>query len=134
MKSLIPVSKAKTAYGLLSEIATLALAEPKRMRMAVFLDTRAAVHWGDHAPACGTVGCIAGWTCVLTGNNRGVWPVMERAMDVLGLSYKEGAALFLIPRLCNEEKQGTAVHARHVVAHIRRFQKRYATQLKAKKV
>lgn len=132
-KGKIPVSKAKTAYGLLSEIAALSLAEPKRMRMGVFLATNVTSgDWGDEMPACRTIGCIAGWTTVLTKSGGG--DVSEEARLALGLTTQQSVELFLYKRLCQSFGQGTARHSRRVVSHIRRFQKKYKAQLLAKKV
>lgn len=129
--SLLPVSKAKTAFGLLSEIAKLTLKEPKRMRMDIWggREHNASSELYDltQAPACGTVGCIGGWTDVLTKQKRG------KAGETLGLTSAQEDALFM-PGLMFDNEQGTPKHARKVVAHIKRFQKKYATQLRKKRV
>lgn len=138
-RSLIPKSKAKTAYGLLSEIAKLALAEPKRLRMGMWLDREAALTFED-APACGTVGCIAGWAVMLRGTRK-----QQREMEtnvycdfsdapaaaVLGLDSDQAHELFN-PQV--DGSYGTLTHARNAVRRIRRFQKQHAKQLKAKAV
>jgi hypothetical protein len=138
-KSLLPKSKAKTAYGLLSEIAKLALAEPKRLRMGMWLDRKAARTFAD-APACGTVGCIAGWAVMLRGTRQqqremenSVYCVLADApaTAVLGLDRGQAEELFN-PNV--DGSYGTLTHARNAVRRIRRFQKEHAAQLKAKKV
>lgn len=130
MTKKIPTSRAKTAYGVLSDIARLTQREPKRMRMAA---------WGGEAnnagyldsrllPACNTVGCIGGWTNLLTGTTGSC-----HAETVLGLTREQANDLFYGP-LCTEDGQGTVRHARRVVGLIRRFQRAHRQQLLAKKV
>lgn len=132
MKSLIPKSKAKTAYGLLSEVAALVRAEPKRLAMAIWTTD------GDEDlpptgvfPACGTVGCIGGWTETLM-RERGI--EYPDAPTILGLVGEQSALLFCPSRLMNAANQQTPEHAAETVAHIHKFQKRYRAQLLAKKV
>jgi len=131
----IPTSKAKTAYGLLSEVAALALAEPKRIDMSRWVcreGSPSQYEWDYVAPlrgypACGTVGCIGGWVDTLTRKKVG------DAYDTLGLGLDAGNELFMPPWWADRDTQSRA-HARKVVAHIRKFQKKYASQLKRKKV
>lgn len=132
-KTHLPISTAKTAYSLLSDIAQLALDEPKRMRMATVL----AVGDTNSFPACKTVGCIAGWTDMLTTTSATMeWGeiIMERATATLGLTTRQRDELFCDGRLCGARNQQTPKHAKSVVAHIRRFQKKNRAQLIAKKV
>lgn len=125
--TLIPTSKAKTAYSLLSDIVKLTVDEPRRMRMQ---------SWGgdignaeflapSKRPACNTVGCIGGWTTVLRPG-----PTAEK---VLGLTGEQADELFFGP-LCADPNQGSPNHARKVVALIRKFQKKYRAQLLKTKV
>lgn len=140
--SLIPVSKAKTAFGLLSEVAKVALAEPKRIYMGLWggqkgnfsrltSDVTSSGYENiglhiDKRPACDTVGCIGGWTEALKPG--------KAASLRLGLSPTQAECLFYPYRLCEEPNQGTLAHAKKVVAHIKRFQKKYSSQLKRTKV
>lgn len=123
-KSLIPKSKAKTAFGLLSEIAALAIEEPMRMTMNNWYLRPGA--WKEPRrgfPACNTVGCVGGWTETLVPN--------AGADRTLGLSQAQEVELFY-PRLLMKDGIAhgqTLAHARKVVAHIRRFQKKYRGQL-----
>lgn len=134
----MPKSRAKTAYGLLGEIARLALAEPKRIRMAWWLTDPGAMP-EDKRPACGTVGCIGGWVLTLKGTRaqqrdalRGaVTDAGDNAAAILGLKESQAHALF-DPFV--RGRAGTVTQARAVAARIRRFQKQYAAQLKAKAV
>jgi hypothetical protein len=129
MTTKLPTSQAKTAYGLLSDIAKLALTEPKRMWMCA---------WGGEAgnacdyyalgdgPACGTVGCIGGWTDVLRPRGD--------AWETLGLTGEQRSELFEPRALIRDPEQGTLAHAKRVAAHIRRFQRTYRAQLLRTKV
>jgi hypothetical protein len=127
----IPRSQATTAYDLLSDVVAVVLAEPKRLRMAVplWLDVRKLL---DDAPACGTVGCVAGWTVMLKDRPSNVdFSVCERAGDILGLTERQQMELFYtFPKAAG----GTTRHAKEEVRLIRKFQKKYARQLKAKAV
>lgn len=136
MKAL-PKSKAKTAYGLLSEVAKLIVAEPKRYDQRNYLltpDGPNASMFSDF-PACGTIGCVAGWVVTLKAKRGRRTPnedVCEVAADLLGLHDSQVNGLFgmfTVPGLSQ-----TAIHASNGASHIRRFQKAHAAQLKAKKV
>jgi hypothetical protein len=139
-KNLIPKSKAANAYDLLSEVARAVTAEPKRLRMGTWLDTKAKRRLGVEAPACGTIGCIAGWSVMLSGSRtlrremaRGVYfnYYETPASGLLGLDEEQSEELF---NTDVEGRFGTRAHARNAVRRIRAFQQKYATQLKAKAV
>lgn len=130
----IPKSRAKTAFALLSEVRTLILAEPLRYDQGSWLnrieDTPEAY---EQFPACGTVGCVAGWVATLKAKHKfDPEEAIQIAQDVLGLDDEQEYELF------NEEAAGgksqSLDHAREGARHIRRFQKKYCTQLLAKKV
>lgn len=122
-----PTSRAKTAYGLLSDIAKLALQEPKRMAMAEWMmDERRDSAPDRGFPKCGSVGCIGGWTEALRPRNR--------ADQTLGLSIAQEDELFYDPKLTCADHQQTVAHAKAVARHIAKFQRKYAKQLKAKRV
>jgi hypothetical protein len=58
-------------------------------------------------PACGTVACFAGWTCILSGEQVNVdadaviledgslLPIRDRAADLLGLDFEQAWELFI---------------------------------------
>lgn len=130
----IPKSKAKTAYGLLSEIATLALAEPLRLHMGVWKadptdpdqEWCSGVKAGELTyPACNTVACIGGWAETLKPH--------QPVGITLGLDLNRLEELTQ-PSWWRTREGQTPEHARKAVAHIRRFQKKYRAQLLAKKV
>ena len=119
-----PTSKATNAYDLLTDIGKIAIADPRRMRMKVWslAGDHELLRWGipptEH-PACGTVGCIGGWANIL------------RPHSTLGLTARMRMELFFNDTLCRAADQGTLAHAKRVVAHIRKFQRKYAKRLKA---
>lgn len=143
-KKAMPKSKAKTAYGLLSEIRRLILEEPERYDQNQYLLTKEAFSWKfeqPSAPACGTIGCVAGWTCALKGLR---WPrneaVLDQARIILGVDEAAATSLFRFdavplrsPSLF-EKRVTPQRHARLGARHIAKFQKKYAAQLKAKRV
>lgn len=143
----IPKSKAKTAWGLLADVKRAILAEPKRADMGVFRRTVRPEHGG---PACGTVGCFAGWVTLLHNPRwpappSSVWepsPIANKAHEILG----EGCNFYTVPGpddyvfnsgdgdACQRTRAGTKAHARAVVARIDKFMRVNAKVLKAKKV
>lgn len=141
--NLIPRSKAKTAYGLLSEVARLILEEPKcyNQRTWVCLVTDGFPSPAEF-PACGTIGCVAGWVTTLKipdkvaattryGGGRSKL-VMYQAQDILGLDSLQNEELFDGDAARGEPC--TRQYARSGASHIRRFQRKYRAQLLAKKV
>jgi hypothetical protein len=131
-KNAMPVSKAKTAYGLLSEIRKLILEEPKRYDQCATLvhGADASEFYGDKLPACGTVACVGGWVLVLKG--FGVHDSLDKAWGVLGQPTDDMWDLFEADRAGS--RGNIAAHAKRGAAHIAKFQKKYAAQLKAKRV
>lgn len=134
--ALIPKSKAKTAYDLLSEVIALIRAEPKRYNQNRFIGRQGEAPTGAAPigyPACGTVGCVAGWVATLKSPGGFSYGATESiARRVLGLDYVVAEQLFAGGIVPGEPQ--TVAHARHGAAHIRRFQKQYEKQLKAKRV
>lgn len=131
MKNLIPKSRAKTAYGLLSEVRRLILAEPKRYDQATYI-AREPTWYLKELPACGTIGCVAGWVATLKHGKPFTYAQTPTiAASILGLGH-EWADLFTPSAALG--KAQSPQHARSGAALIRRFQKKYAKQLKAKRV
>jgi len=144
-KDLVPKSKAKTAYGLLSDIAKTITDEPKRYNQGQWLVTlnddqrKAYEAYGDPAPKCGTIGCVAGWAVTLkraplistffNGDS-----VQATAADLLDLSTDQQSELFGVPDQFEGKEPQTRAYARMGVAHIRKFQKKYRAQLLKTKV
>lgn len=134
-KHRIPKSRAKTAYGLLTEIENIAAVEPKRIAMRVcLLRGRYLSNYSSYdKPACQTVGCIAGWTYVLTHTanvNEFNLADTDHAGTILGLTCEQQQELFY-PNLTCDKDQQTRSHAHAVIKHIRAFKAKYSRQLRA---
>ena len=141
-KMLMPVSNATNAYDLLTDVAKLVLDEPRRLKMD---DWITPVEWlpeKHKAPACGTVGCIAGWVSTLTptqtyksalGGTYAEEPV-DQGCRVLGV--EDAYDLFTRRSLVldGERNGGTLKHARNVVKAIKAFQKGHEKRLREKSV
>lgn len=139
----IPRSKAKTAYGLLSEVRRLILEEPKRYNQRWWiarLDGKNGALYlsreqDDIVPACGTVACVAGWVATLKVGNRFTADMAEYvATQKLGLDSDQALELFKESAVPMNLTPQTEAYAKAGAAHIASFQKKYAAQLKAKRV
>ena len=137
-KNAMPKSKAKTAYGLLSEIRKLILEEPRRYDQEAW---RYSTHNTAMAPACGTTACVAGWVVTLKSTafeGRDWEMISDEAARILGLDKARIDSFELFDSnaagYCGYDIRSRTRHAKRGAAHIEAFQKKYATQLKAKKV
>lgn len=130
---LIPKSRAKTAYTLLTEVRELILSEPLRYNQRDWL-SRVEEHEGVCLfPKCGTVGCVAGWVATLKEGRSFDWAKSaDLARPILGLSYDQGEELFNGGAVRGTSQ--TVEHAKAGAQHIAAFQKKYRAQLLAKKV
>ena len=133
-------SNATNAYDLMTDIAAYILEEPKRIWMGFWMvQGNEAIRdaLDKTGPACGTVGCIAGNTCLLTGriprSQHNVWP---RATQIL--SGKNGElesdldTLFLDTKV--PARYGTKRYAQIVASRIREFQYDHEADLRAIKI
>lgn len=139
----LPKSKAKTAYGLLSEVRRLILAEPKRYDQTTYVarvggagrsaDLDAI---GLKRPDCGTVGCVAGWVATLKAERAFASELTGLvAANILGLDQEQRGELFRGNALGNiKASKQTKRYAVAGAAHIAKFQEKHAKQLKAKAV
>lgn len=141
-KTALPTSRAKTAYGLLSEIRRLILAEPKRYNQKRYLERvdanspwiDAGVLSASDAAPCGTRACVAGWVVTLQhGADATYLSAAVDAQEILGLDCDAADALFA-GHAAGTTTPGTKAHAKAGAAHIARFQKQHAAQLKATRV
>lgn len=153
-------SRAKTAWGHLLHVRRLIEAEPKRYDQGDWIDRKtndslvldeAKQH--QKFPACGTVGCLAGWTVIsLTGHNRFRRPsVRGHAERALGLTNQQAVELFdgnavnntyyndqiargLDPDYGADIPGQTKRHLKFGLKHLDAFMKKYKKQLKATKL
>ena len=142
----LPKLKARTAYGLLSQVKQLILEEPKRYNQGIFISKRSnGAYNPEEYPACGTIGCVAGWVTMLVDPREDEdmnWYWFEPtkiAQKALGLEGYQCDLLFdgdAVDALAGWKTpaEGTRAYARLGARHITRFQKRYEKQLKAKKI
>lgn len=145
----LPRSKAKTAFGLLGEVRKIILAEPKRYNQGDSISVRRPRNDGgdesEYWPACGTIGCVGGWVYALKYPGRvrfmqrtSRYPIknpLDAAQEVLGLTDAQASTLFYSSAAgALDWEQGRKNHARRGAAHIARFQKKYAKQLKGTSV
>ncbi len=113
-----------TPIEIFDEIEAMILEEPKRIRMELFRFYMTDLP-EDQRPACGTVGCIAGWAVAIGLNVRGekfekVVEIEDMAQDFLDLNDRQTVRLFYeFP----EEPWGTKEYAEAVVAHMEEFRK-----------
>lgn len=118
----MPKSKAKTAYGLLSEIRSIILANPERY------DQREV----RQESQCGSICCVGGWVTLLKAPRTRQGNRLDRAEQILGINDAVGNELWFAGAAGS--RTDAVAHARRGAAHIAAFQKKYAKQLKAKKV
>lgn len=143
----IPTCRATTAYGWLSFVRQLILDEPKRYHQSTYIARRDGAGHADDPeadgrqmfpgglPACGTVGCVAGWVATLSTSRLFSYFQTEHiARRVLGLSEEQSHELFDGGALHTSATPQSAAYARVGARHIAAFQKKYAKQLKATKV
>jgi hypothetical protein len=140
-KKAMPISKAKNAYDLLTDVIDLIVEEPLRYNQGNWRQTEADDYFATDFPPCGTVCCVGGWVDLLKSKTpakdvedftvaRGVG---ASARQILGLSAPQARELFT-PECTEGSSPQTDEHARLGVLHIRKFQKKYAAKLKAKRV
>jgi hypothetical protein len=114
-------------YGVCADVVRVVLAEPKRADMTCAIK-RAHPYQGG--PACGSVGCFAGWMNLIVfgwAAERGM-PI-QRAEEMLGPDvdmytvgrYKNDVFNSGRGDQCDSTEPQTAEHARAVANRIRRF-------------
>jgi hypothetical protein len=119
-KALIRRIRPQTAFTFLDRtLPKFILEEPRRMEMGTWCERGRR---GRGSAPCGTVGCVGGWTEILTGHSD--------AATVLGLRGSQTGELFFND-LMYDADQGTIRHAKRVVQRIRGFAKEHEEQLRA---
>ena len=86
-----------TAFEFLTvDLPAVALEEPRRMRMAFWIEDAAIVSVPSMRPACGTVCCIGGWTemMVYGADLRYTSFRFKSAGDLLGIDVEQRDELF----------------------------------------
>lgn len=135
----IPKSRARTAYGLLSEVRALILAEPKRYDQGLYImradDDKDSADVRRGYPSCGTVACVAGWVATLAhsepfhaGETVGI------ASHILGLSWIQTGELFNGSAVSDHLGPQTKRYAKAGAKHIADFQRKHRAQLKTTRV
>ena len=132
-----------SAYKLLDKILDVVRKEPRRLRMSGWGATAAHDPTGEYPdnkqmqPACGTVGCLAGWAVTLMRdpkkanvNDRESWGgAAVGAALLLGFNGpNEVGGLF---SGVTKTKDGTAAHVKEVALRVRKFQEDHKKRLKA---
>lgn len=131
----LPKTKAKNAFELLQEIRLLILAVPTRYNqmdiLSHYYNTGEESSTGQLVPACGTIGCRAGWVAELTSNrpNR-LKDVLGYAQKKLGLTNNQADGFF--SGFVATGRGGTREHARSGARGITKFLRENRRQLKAK--
>lgn len=126
MNTPLPTSDATNAYDLLTDIRRLIREEPKRYDQHTWIE-----HPLKGGPSCGTVGCVAGWVWTLKRPEY-TESIADAAAKILGLEWSQAAELFNGGAVTGEAQ--TWWHGVQGRRHIWRFQRKYATQLKAKSI
>lgn len=144
----IPRSRAKNAYDLVSDVIAAIRAEPRRVDMTRYIGDAALVQKvASRRPACGTVGCFAGWVSLLKGGRKKeaaehhalsllCHPTIPLNLHTVGWSDAGGIYVFNDGRgdACETTTPGTRAHARAVIARIKHFQTVNADALRGKRV
>lgn len=155
----LPRSTATNAYDLLLDVIRVVEEEPRRLLMDIVSNKYSWCIPNDiELPPCGTVGCVAGWCAILTGQERRASAILA-AGEALGASPNvdlhdddiEDAehteisddnfensldALFFeeFPDDDEDVAPGSPEYVAHVVARIRFFMAKWETRLRAQVV
>lgn len=135
-------SNAKTAYGLMSDIAAYILEEPKRVYMGEWLvvgHEEIKDMFGKSGPACGTVGCIAGNAVLLTNRLSQQGSTQEKAFTIITGAVDDDSELdndlyYLFHNASVDANYGTKKYAHIVAKRIAQFQKKHEADLRAVQV
>ena len=132
-------SKATNAYDLLDDVCKVIAEEPKRYdqnRWGVTGWRARRIYPAEELPACGTVGCRAGWIVALTDGRQGLdravrrFDVRDTAIRILGVKPSDVRRLFDASSVRNELCQGTPEYAAAGVRGLRRFMRKHRARLK----
>lgn len=141
-----PRFKGGSALDLLGAIAVIILEEPRRYSQGDWIldPNYLEEHWigtvDERIPECGTIGCVAGWTVVMTQSTipTNTTVIEEMAKQLLGLDGRQARSLFSGAALENYIDPGevlpdfgTREYAELGARHIRDFMAEHEAQLKA---
>ena len=129
MKQTPPITYTKSKHPLviLKAVIKTILDEPKRYNQETFISIRDTIP-DDRFPACDTIACVAGWTCLVAERDfRGMGGISQRATNLLRLTPETSGALFdggALYQLSSGTGYGETTprqYARLGVRHILRF-------------
>lgn len=147
----VPKARAENAYDLLGEVIDLIKEDPKRYNQHFWLTDgessggtgldfsdlpRPILEVRKNMPACGTMGCVAGWVSTLM---KGPQAAMRSsagifAAEVLGLTDRQKDHLFAGEKAGMRDHESPEEHAKRGIQHIQRFRAQHKAQLKAKRI
>jgi len=134
---LIPRSTATNAYDLMADVVKVIRDEPKRMDMSTFTRLKMKFVPKARRPACGTIGCVAGWMVMLTMSDEHLWEIRDaglmsewRAQQLLPSSVR-GAASRLFYSMVHAGDDGTPAYAEEVITLIEAFMRDHEAALRA---
>jgi hypothetical protein len=89
--------KPKLNVRLLRRVQKHIEAEPRRMKMKLWLDRNPFERERSALPPCGTTACIAGWALILSGKHlRREVNYLAQGQKILGLTRDEAGNLFVV--------------------------------------
>lgn len=125
----IPTTRSKDPVVILRTVAKAILQEAKRYNQGIWFaekGKRTGELYDEQIkeyPSCGTVACVAGWTCAVTRTPMTLGDTESEAQKLLALNgygyYSD--ALFSADAISSTLKPGTKAYAKAGVEHIRRF-------------
>lgn len=116
----LPYTRSKDPVVILEHVMQAILDEPKRYNQVAWLEKPSDGIRNESAfPACGTIGCVAGWTCVVSG----LRPTNGIAVEVKARKILGGDTGMLFSGGAVEGDPGTRVHAKNGVLHILNWMK-----------
>ena len=135
----IPRSKAKTAWGLCQDVIRAIKKDPKRANMSVFSEVFLPE---DGGPACGTIGCLAGWICRLAGRHtKDCRTTAKHIIDPKGQLHYSIAGPWNYDVFnagggdrCAITPPGSRAHAHAVVVRMKKFMRINKKALKAQRI
>lgn len=125
----VPRTTSKNPVTILRNVIKAIQDEPKRYKQTVYCRrrTETPLFTPDRGwPSCGTIGCVALWTCVVTGHATSGEQAMYKAQKILGLESGPANKLFAVTALLGftDSTPGTKKYAEAGVDHIKNFVKK----------